>query len=167
MAPVRLCFLIGLATIASATAQTRKPMPRPTSLPDVVLDCYLSFSTKTPFPEATWDDGKFPIDGDNFEKPHVRYRLQVADQTVLKVIEDPTRPALRKEHGVRVADMMRDFTNKHSIVGWRESDNRGGLVLYTLSFDDLLFSVLEVAAKAFGPIAGVTLRVMKCQKVSS
>jgi hypothetical protein len=163
--PVKLCFVLSL-TMISCSAIARTPMPRATSLPDVVLDCYQSFTTRTAFPESSWDDGEFPIDGDNFDKPMPRYRLQVVNQEVLKVIEDPTRSALRKEHGVRAAEMMRDFTNKHSIVGWRESDGYGGFVLYTLNFDDLLFSVARVtSAKANAGIAGVMLKVLKCQKL--
>jgi len=153
MNPVKLCFVLSLTTL-SCSAMARTPMPRATSLPNVVLDCYQSFTTRTAFPESSWDDGEFPIDGDNFDKPMPRYRLQVVDQAVLKVIEDPTRPAFRKEHGVSAAEMMRDFTNKHSIVGWRERTASGGFVLYTLNFDDLLFSVAEVtSAKASAGIA--------------
>ena len=97
----------------------------------------------------------------------LRYRLQVVDQAVLKVIEHPNLPAFRKEHEVRIEDMMQDFYNKHSIVGWRESNEKGGLFLYVLNFDDLLFSVLEVTtAKLANPASGVDLTVMKCKKVS-
>jgi hypothetical protein len=89
---LKLCFVLSLATIG-CSALPRTQMPRPASLPDVVLDCYQSFTTTTAFPESHWDMGEFPIDGDNFDTPLPRYRLQVVDHTVLKVIKDPTRAA--------------------------------------------------------------------------
>ncbi len=91
----------------------------------------------------------------------IRYKRQVIDKAVLKIIEDPTRPALRKEHGKHVSEMTRDFTNKHQIVGWRE-ETSAGLRLFTLNFEDGLFSIADVSrAKSTG--SGVTLRVMKCR----
>lgn len=158
------CLSLALASIQPAFAYT--PMPRPTSLPDITLDCYQSFYTKTYFPESRLDDGQFPIDGDNFDKPIPRYRLQAIDGAVLKVIKEPTRAALRQETGVQVTNMMRDFSNRHAIVGWREKDSFGGSIQYTLNFDDLLFSKTEVtSAKANPASAGVILTVMKCRKV--
>ena len=68
---------------------------------------------------------------------------------------------LRKEHGKHVSEMTRDFTNKHQIVGWRE-ETSAGLRLFTLNFEDGLFSIADVSrAKSTG--SGVTLRVMKCR----
>jgi hypothetical protein len=171
MTSVKLCLIVSLAMITSATAQYTRPL----SLPDLVLDCYHSFVTITPFPESpywrdkdNWRDDLFVAAGDdNAGAPMLRYRLQVVDQAVLKVIEHPNLPAFRKEHEVRIEDMMQDFYNKHSIVGWRESNEKGGLFLYVLNFDDLLFSVLEVTtAKLANPASGVDLTVMKCKKVS-
>lgn len=152
-----------LLAAAVSNAAVAQQMPRPVSLPDVTLDCYQSFATKIPFPDSRMDDGEFPIDGDNFDKPLVRYRLQVVDQTILKVVKDPTRPAHRKEHGVRVSEMMRDFSNKHQIVGWREKDQAGGLIQYIVNFDDLLFSRLEITSLK-ARIGAATLNIMKCQK---
>lgn len=141
-------------------------MPRPTSLPNVVLECFQSFSTKTHFPESQLSNGEFPIDGDNFDLPTPRYRLEVINGAVLKIVKDPTIAAIRREVGVQVFEMMRDFTNRHSIVGWQEKDKYGGLTLYTLNFDDLIFSTTKVtSAKANAAVAGVSLRVMKCRKV--
>ncbi len=147
-------FLFTAVMISNASAQ-----PSPSSLPDITLDCYQSFVSKVAFPGDSFND--IAIDGDNFDTPHIRYKLQVIDKAVLKIIEDPTRPALRKEHGKHVSEMTRDFTNKHQIVGWRE-ETSAGLRLFTLNFEDGLFSIADVSrAKSTG--SGVTLRVMKCR----
>lgn len=162
---MKFAVIIFIAAVSSAMAGT--PMPRPTSLPNVVLECFRSYATRMHFPESPLNDGEFPIDGDNFDTPTPRYRLQVVNGDTLKIIESPTIAAIRRETVVMVSQMMRDFTNRHSIVGWQENDKSGGLTLYTLNFDDLIFSTTEVtSAKAYAAFAGVSTTVMKCRKVS-
>lgn len=158
---VSALFWTALNTAAAGQAL----MPRPLSLPDLTLNCFQSSTTKVPFPESKHAGGEFSIDGDNFDKPIPRYRLQVVDRQILKVIEDPSRPAMRKESGVQVSNMMRDFTNKHSIVGWQQPDSISGVRTFILNFDDLLLSVLRVSSANVHPaIAGVAMTVLRCRK---
>jgi hypothetical protein len=103
------------------------------------------------------------IDGGNLETPLIRYRLQVADKTTLKIIKDPTRPAFRTEHGKSVWDMERDFTNRHQIVGWREELTGGIVRLFTFDFEDLVLSTIDISP-ARSSAAGVELHVMKCNR---
>jgi hypothetical protein len=103
------------------------------------------------------------IDGGNLETPLIRYRLQVADKTTLKIIKDPTRPAFRTEHGKSVWDMERDFTDRHQIVGWREELTGGIVRLFTFDFEDLLLSTIDISP-ARSSAAGVELHVMKCSR---
>lgn len=95
--------------------------------------------------------------------PSIRYRLQVADKTTLKIIKDPTRPAFRTEHGKSVWEIARDFTNRHQIVGWREELPGGIVMLFTFDFEDLLLSTIDISPTR-SPAAGVELHVMKCSK---
>ena len=106
-------LVLAVATLSSVHAQRS-----PESLPAVTVDCYQSFAAKAPLPELP--SKEMAIDGGNLETPLIRYRLQVADRTTLKIIKDPTRPAFRTEHGKSVWEIKRDFTNRHQIVGWRE-----------------------------------------------
>ncbi len=131
------------------------------ALPAVTVDCYQSFATKAQFPERS--DKNVVVANDNFETPLVRYRLQVVDKTILKVIKDPNRPAFRDEHGKSVWQMTRDFTDKHQIVSWREELPGGIVRLFTFDFADLVLSTIDVSP-AQSLAAGVELHVMKCSK---
>ena len=106
-------LLLAITTLPSVHARRS-----PESLPAVTVDCYQSFAAKAPLPELA--SKEMVIDGGNLETPLIRYRLQVADRTTLKIIKDPTRPAFRTEHGKSVWEIKRDFTSKHQVVGWRE-----------------------------------------------
>ncbi|WP_157676681.1 hypothetical protein [Afipia sp. GAS231] len=152
-------FLITLALIPTCFAQqdVKRPDTTPKSLPVVSLDCYASYGTVVGLAPAAYDE--IAIDGDNFEKPIPRYRLHVVDNSVLKIIRDPARSALRKEVGKYASEMTRDFTNKHQIVGWKE-DVPGGRDLYTVNFDDRLFSVVEIRTAM---AKTVTLHVYQCK----
>jgi len=93
----------------------------------------------------------------------IRYRLQVADKTTLKVIKDPSRPAFRTEYGRSVWEIKRDFTSTHRIVGWREELPGGTVRLFAFDFEDLLLNTVDVSP-ANAVAAGVELHVMKCSK---
>jgi hypothetical protein len=151
-----LAFVLATTTIRCAHAQRS-----PEALPAVTVDCYQSFATKVQLPERP--DKDVAIAADNFETPLIRYRLQVVNKTMLKIIKDPDRPAFRNEHGKSVWEMTRDFANKHQIISWRE-DLSGGIVrLFTFDFEDLLLSTMDVSP-AGSLAAGVELHVMKCSK---
>jgi hypothetical protein len=156
MKALSLGLLLAITTLSSAHAQRA-----PESLPAVTVDCYQSFAAKAPLPELA--SKEIAIDGGNLETPLIRYRLQVADKTTLKIIKDPTRPAFRTEHGKSVWDMERDFTDRHQIVGWREELTGGIVRLFTFDFEDLLLSTIDISpARSSAP--GVELHVMKCSK---
>jgi hypothetical protein len=156
MKALTIGLLLAITTLPSSHAQLS-----PDSLPAVTVDCYQSFATKTQLPEQP--DKEIVIDRDNFETPLIRYRLQVADKTTLKIIKDPTRPAYRTEEGKSIWKMTRDFTNRHQIVGWREELPGGIVRLFTFDFDDLLFSTIDISPTR-SSAAGVELHVMKCTK---
>ena len=151
-------FSFGLM-LAIAMLSTSHAQRAPDSLPAVTIDCYQSFAAKTQLPELP--SKEVALDAGYFETPLIRYRLQVVEKTILKIIKDPTRPAFRTEHGKSVWEMARDFTNRHQIVGWREELPGGIVRLYTLDFEDLLFSTIDISP-ARAPTAGVELHVMKC-----
>jgi hypothetical protein len=149
-------FLLAIATSSNLHAQRS-----PETLPLVTVDCYQSFAAKTPFPELP--SKEIAIDGGNLETPLIRYRLQVADKTTLKVIKDPSRPAFRTEYGRSVWEIKRDFTSTHRIVGWREELPGGTVRLFAFDFEDLLLNTVDVSP-ANAVAAGVELHVMKCSK---
>lgn len=156
MKALSLGLLLAISTLSSVHAQRS-----PKSLPAMTVDCYQSFAAKTPLPELA--SKEVAIDGGNLETPLIRYRLQVADRTTLKIIKDPTRPAFRTEHGKSVWEIRRDFTNRHQVVGWREELPGGIVRLFTFDFEDLLLSTIDVSP-ARASAAGVELHVMKCSK---
>lgn len=130
----------------------------PTSLPNVTWDCYQAFSSVTGLPDSPIQD--VGVDGDNFDEPHVRYRLQVVGGKVLKIIVDPNRPSQRTESGTPITRMTRDYMNKHKIVAWRETSS-GEASLYTLDFDNRLFSILKMTQTKTFNMAKIT--VTKCK----
>lgn len=148
-------FLVAAAMWSASHAQRS-----PDSLPAVTIDCYQSFAAKAPLPEAP--SKEIVVNGGNFETPLIRYRLQVVGK-ILKIIQDPTRPAFRAEYGKSVWEMTRDFTNSHQIVGWREELPGGIMRLFTFDFEDLLLSTVDVTP-ARSLAAGIELHVMKCSK---
>jgi hypothetical protein len=156
MKALSLGLFLAVTTFSGVHAQRS-----PGSLPAVTVDCFQSFATKVQLPERP--DKDIAIAGDSFETPLIRYRLQVVDKTILKIIKDPNRPAFRNEHGKSVWEMTRDFTNKHQIVGWREELPGGIVRLFTFDFEDLLLSTIDVSP-AHSLAAGVELHVMKCSK---
>jgi hypothetical protein len=156
MKALRLGVLLAAATLSSSHAQRS-----PDALPVVTIDCYQSFAAKTLLPELTSKD--VVLDAGTFEEPAIRYRLQVIEKTVLKIIKDPNQPAFRTEHGKSVWEMARDFSNKHQIVGWREELPGGVVRLFTFDFADLLLSTIDISP-ARSSTAGVELHVMKCNK---
>jgi hypothetical protein len=158
MKAISLGFLLAITTLSSVHAQRS-----PESLPAVTVDCYQSFAAKMPLSEPP--SKEFSIAGGDFETPVIRYRLQVADKTTLKIIKDPTRLPFRTEYGKSVWEMKRDFTDKHQILGWREELPGGIVRLFTFDFEDLLLSTIDVPP-ARSSFAGIELHVMKCSKSS-
>ena len=156
MRALSLGFLLAMTTLSSA-----HPQRSPETLPLVTVDCYQSFAAKAPLPELP--SKEIVIDGGNLETPLIRYRLQVADKRTLKIIKDPSRPALRTEYGKSVWEVKRDFTSTHQIVGWREELPGGTVRRFTFDFEDLLLSTIDVSP-ASSIAAGVELHVMKCSK---
>lgn len=144
--------------LAAATLSTSHAQRSPDSLPAVTIDCYQSFAAKAPLPELP--SKEIVVDGGNFEPPLIRYRLQVVGK-ILKIIQDPNRPAFRTEHGRSVWEMTRDFTKSHQIVGWREELSGGVVRLFTFDFEDLLLSTVDITP-ARSSAAGIELHVMKC-----
>jgi hypothetical protein len=144
--------------LAAATLSTSHAQRSPDSLPAVTIDCYQSFAAKAPLPELP--SKEIVVDGGNFELPLIRYRLQVVGK-ILKIIQDPNRPAFRTEHGRSVWEMTRDFTKSHQIVGWREELSGGVVRLFTFDFEDLLLSTVDITP-ARSSAAGIELHVMKC-----
>jgi hypothetical protein len=127
--------------------------------PSVTVDCRQLFATKADLSEGP--DKGIAIDNNDLQTPLTRYRLQVVDKKILKIIKDPDRPAFRDEHGKSIWQMKRDFTDKHQIISWRE-DLPGGIVrVFTFDFADLVLSTMDVSP-ATSPAAGVELHVMKC-----
>jgi len=149
-------FLLAITALSSVHAQRS-----PETLPLVTVDCYQSFAAKAPLPELA--SKEIAIDAGNLETPLIRYRLQVADKTALKVIKDPSRPVFRTEYGRSVWEIKRDFTSTHQIVGWREELPGGIVRLFTFDFEDLLLSTIDVSP-AGAIAAGIELHVMKCSK---
>ena len=156
MQALSLGLSLAIITLSSAHAQRS-----PETLPPMTVDCYQSFAAKAPFPELP--SKEISITGADFETPVIRYRLQVVDKTILKIIKDPTRPAFRTEHGKSAWEIKRDFTNRHQIIGWREELPGGIVRLFTFDFEDLLLSTIDVSP-ASSVAAGVELHVMKCSK---
>ena len=154
MKALSLGFLLAMTTFAYAQRS-------PESLPAVTVDCYQSFAAKAELPELP--SREMAITGADFETPVVRYRLQVVDKTILKIIKDPTRPAFRTEHGKSAWQIKRDFTDRHQIIGWREELPYGTVRLFTFDFEDLLLSTVDVSP-ARSVAAGVEVHVMKCGK---
>ena len=151
---------LGLA-LAITTLQPVHAQRAAESLPAGTVDCYQSYAAKTQLPEGS--DKAVAIDNDNFETAQVRYRLQVVDKTILKIIKDPNQPAFRNEHGKSIWEIKRDFSDKHQIVSWRE-EMRGGIVrLYAFDFADLLLSTVDISP-AGSLAAGVELHVLKCTR---
>ena len=131
------------------------------SLPAVTVDCYRTLATKTQFPEGF--DKDVSVSNDDLATPLKRYKLQVVDKTILKIISDPDRDAFREEHGKSIWRLTRDFNDKHQIIAWREELPGGIVRLFTFDFADLLLSRLDISP-AHSPAAGVELHVMKCSK---
>jgi hypothetical protein len=128
-------------------------------LPAVTVDCYQSFATKAQLAERS--DKDIAIDNNDIQSPLTRYRLQVVDNKILKIIKDPNRPAFREEHGRSFWQMKRDFTDKHQVVSWREELPGGIVRVFTFDFADLVLSRMDVSP-AGSPATGVELHVMKC-----
>jgi hypothetical protein len=155
MKAVSVGLIVAIITISNSQAQRS-----PDALPDVTVDCYQSFATKTQLPELPSKD--IAIKGSDFEIPVARYRIQVVDKTILKIIKDPTRPAFRTEHGKSVWQITRDFTANHKVVGWREELTGGIVRVFTFDFEDFLLTTMDVSP-ASSIAAGVELHVMKCR----
>jgi hypothetical protein len=131
------------------------------TLPAVTVDCYRSLATKTQFPEGSGKD--VTVANEDSATALIRYRLQVVDKTILKIVSDPDRDAFREEHGKSIWRMTRDFNDKHQIVAWREELPGGIVRLFTFDFADLVLTRLDISP-AHAPAAGVELHVMKCSK---
>ena len=148
-------LVVAITTMSNSHAQRS-----PDVLPDVTVDCYRSFATKAPLPELP--SKEIAIKGSDFEIAVARYRIQVVDKTILKIIQHPMRAAFRTEHGKSVWQINRDFTANHKIVGWREELTGGIVRLFTFDFEDLLLSTMDISP-AHSTAAGVELHVMKCR----
>ena len=154
---------IGLFLALTALSSSSHAQRSPDTLPAVTVDCFQSFAVKTQLPELP--SKEVALDAGNFEAPPARYRLQVVEKTVLKIIKDPSRPAFRTEHGRSIWEMTRDFTSSNQVVGWREELPGGIVRLYTFDFEDLLFTTIDISP-ARSPVAGIELHAMKCSKAT-
>lgn len=159
---MKLLIFGAIITICmTSSAKGQSPLQPPKSLPGVTLDCYQSSVSSIALPE----DGNrnLSVDGDNVSPPRPRYRLQVVENSTLKIIETPTVPERRTEYGKHIREMIGDFMRKRALVTWREDDSGGGVSLFTLNFEDRLFTIVKIpAAKSLVPL--VYVRVMKCQE---
>src|SRR5262249_17356676 len=113
------------------------------SLPNISVDCYQSFATKTQFPERP--DKDVSIANDDFQPPLARYRMTVGGKTILKNSSDTDREPLREERGKSSWKMTRDFTEKHQTVAWSEELPGGMVRLFTFDFADLVLSRLDIS----------------------
>ena len=154
-----LALVFVLIPTAGAIAQPGE-QPAAGLLPEITWSCFQSFGASTPLPEYSL--AEVAVAGDNFGQSTARYRLQVIDKTVLKIISYPHEPVRRTEVGTHATKMTRDFSGKHQIAGWRERSDTG-LTLYTIHFDHQLFSVLSVP---FGGklLGAVELNVYRCKQ---
>ena len=151
-------FTLGLI-LAATPLSCAYAQRSPEQLPAVTVDCYQSFASKAQLPEGS--DKYVAIDNNDLQAPLIRYRLQVVDKKILKIIKDPDRPAFRAEHGRSFWQLSRDFTDKHQIISWREELPGGTVRVFTFDFADLLLSRMDVSPAA-SPSAAVELHVMKC-----
>lgn len=151
--------LLALTIFSFAHAQRSAEL-----LPAVTVDCYRTLATKTQFPEGS--DKDVSVANDDLAKPLKRYKLQVVEKTILKIISDPDRDAFREEHGKSIWRMTRDFNDKHQIIAWREELPGGVVRLFTFDFSDLQLSRLDISP-AHSPAAGVELHIMKCSELSA
>src|ERR1700709_496188 len=122
MKALSLGFLLAMTTLVHAQRS-------PESLPAVTVDCYQSFAAKAELPELP--SKEIAITGAEVETPVIRYRLQVVDKTILKIIKHSTRPAFRSEHAKSSWQIKRDFTDRHQVIGWREELPYGTVRLFT------------------------------------
>lgn len=157
--------LIGLIAMTSAASAQEFP-PRPAELPSVTLDCYRSHSTVMQYPREIVRGAI--IDGDNFDKPTVRYRIQVVSKTLLKIIAYPDDATRRTERGKSVYEMNRAFLAKHQIAGWREETTLGPEV-FTIDFDNLVLSRMHAPTQSVlnGPnalVSSIGIEVNVCRK---
>ncbi|MDO8980291.1 MAG: hypothetical protein Q7V17_13765 [Afipia sp.] len=152
-------FYAVFASVVLASSATAAPPPKPASLPDVSWECFHAHSVGTMLPEEDRLN-EIGIDGDNSQGPRPRYRLQVVNKTMLKIITDPVRPMLRTERGKHIGEMTRDFTGKHQIVGWRE-ESPTAITVFMIDFDNRLFSLLTIPRAGFRGIA--QLEVLNCR----
>jgi hypothetical protein len=132
----------------------------PDSLPNVTLDCYQSYVTSIALPEQSYDS--ISVDGDNLKKP--RFRLQVTDASILKIIEDPERRLYKKEYVKNKSELETDLLGKTNIVGWREDASMAAR-LFTIDFDNNVFSILQIP-HAKSPVPLALLGVTHCKPVS-
>jgi len=81
------------------------------------------------------------LDGDNFGNP--RIELHVVANMVLKVIESPSIPVLRKEYPVELYKITEDFTGKNPVYAWR--DDQGYQVrVFSPNVKDKVLSITRV-----------------------
>ncbi len=151
-------FLLQVVIVLVAIESAYALDLRPKSIPAIDWNCYQAFTTGSAYPEDPHFD--IAVDGDNFDTPHVRYRLLTVDGNVLKLIADPNRSQFRTEKGISIYHMTRDFTNKHRIVGWRELE-AGNATQYTLDFDNRILSILRLPSRT-SLIRLVIVDVLKC-----
>jgi hypothetical protein len=93
MKALSLGLFLAITTFSNAHAQRS-----PESLPAMTVDCYQSFAAKTQLPELP--SKEIAISGGDFEAPLIRYRLQVADKTTLKIMAAPDAPWRLQRHAL-------------------------------------------------------------------
>ena len=105
------------ALLVFASPACAQPAPKiPTSLPTLDWKCYASFTVAFAPPGDSYQE--LGLDGDNLKKP--RIELHTVDNLVLKVIESPTTPMLRKEYAVELYKITQDFSRANPVYAWRE-----------------------------------------------
>jgi hypothetical protein len=130
-------LLLVMCLGAQANAQ---PSPRiPTTLPSIDWNCFASFTVGFAGPNSTFQE--LGLDGDNLKKP--RIALRTIDNRILKVIENPTDAARRKEYAVEMFQMTEDFSKQNPVFAWRE-DKSYQVKIYTFNVNDKILSLVQL-----------------------
>jgi hypothetical protein len=126
-------ILAMLAVVGSAHAQ---PGPKsPSSLPTLDWQCFASFTVTFAPPDSKFQE--LGLDGDNLKKP--RIELHVIGNHVLKVIENPTIPEIRKEYAVDLWKITEDFSQQSPVYAWREEQGYQ-VHIYAFNVEDRILS---------------------------
>ena len=111
-----------------------------TVLPSMDWVCFASFTIAfSALPGATSGLG---VDGDNLKKP--RIQLKTIEGRTLKIIENPTDTARRKEYGHDVSEISQDFSRSNPVFAWNESTD-AELRIYGFNLDHRTLSITRIS----------------------